>query len=245
MMKLLKYELRKTQPVKWVLLCIALAAEVLYLIGLFGKWNTGLTLGGVLLFVMSGMSLLVVGLQSVTVLHQDMNTKQGYMLFMTPHSSWCVLGAKVLECSLSILLMSVFFFALAALDGTLLLEKQGVLREALEKLNQLLRMFIKGEIDLMSVAMVMGYMVCVWLCTVLTAFFADVAVSAVFNGKKHTGFLWIVLFIALNIGIWWLQLQMPGQSSKSLLWMLSGVCLACTALLYVASAWIMERKLSV
>ena len=60
---------------------------------------------GIVLLTMLAMGgIMVIGLASVVTLHRDVSTKQSYMLFMTPNSSYSILGAKMLENGLSILL---------------------------------------------------------------------------------------------------------------------------------------------
>ena len=63
------------------------------------------------LLMLAVCGVAVMGLESVFVLHRDMNTKQSYMLFMPPNSCYKILGAKVLECGAAILIAGAFFFA--------------------------------------------------------------------------------------------------------------------------------------
>ena len=126
MMKLMKYEIRKTMMVKWIILGIAALLEVAFLIGLWADKNEMLAVSVVLLVLLAFGSILVIGLGSILTLHRDMNTRQSYMLFMTPNSSYRILGAKVLENGISIMLTGIFFFALGALDVTLLFMSCGI-----------------------------------------------------------------------------------------------------------------------
>jgi len=95
--KLLKYEIRKSLPVKLMILGLAAALELVFLIGLWGDNEKMLATGVLLLTFTAVTATTVVGLASVVILHRDMNTKQSYMLFMTPNSCYRILGAKVLE----------------------------------------------------------------------------------------------------------------------------------------------------
>ena len=103
MLKLLKYEFRKTAFPKLVLFAFILIMEGIFLYGCLRNDGDTKTLG-VILFVMSLMfGFLLIGLMSLVTLHKDMNTRQGYMLFMTPNSTYKILGAKVIECCLTLL----------------------------------------------------------------------------------------------------------------------------------------------
>ena len=119
MLKLMKYELRKTWFTKAILLAVTAAVEAFFLYGLYGEKEDMAAGGAFILLLLAFGGVLVIGLESVITLHRDMNTKQSHMLFMTPNSSYKILGAKVLECSLSILLTGAFFFALGAKQGEL------------------------------------------------------------------------------------------------------------------------------
>ena len=53
---------------------------------------------GIIFLVMCTIfGVIYIGIESVNVLHRDLNTKQSYMLFLTPKSSYQILGAKILE----------------------------------------------------------------------------------------------------------------------------------------------------
>ena len=95
MSKLLKYELKKTWALKLMILGIAAAAEAAFLIALFldnGNRRDFLGITILLLFFIALGGTILIGVQSVLTLHRDMNTKQGYMLYMTPKNSFQVLG---------------------------------------------------------------------------------------------------------------------------------------------------------
>ena len=95
MLKLMKYELRKTAFSKLVLLVITAVAEVAFLLGIFLKKDNLLAMGIVFLFMCAVFGIIYIGIESVNVLHRDLNTKQSYMLFLTPKSGYQILGAKI------------------------------------------------------------------------------------------------------------------------------------------------------
>lgn len=93
MLKLMKYELRKTAFSKLVLLVITAVAEIAFLIGVFWKKDNILAMGIIFLVMCTIFGVIYIGIESVNVLHRDLNTKQSYMLFLTPKSSY-----QILEC---------------------------------------------------------------------------------------------------------------------------------------------------
>ena len=169
MLRLLKYELRKTLFSKLILIGITAMAEAIFLIGFWGKKENPLTIGALLLFFIAISGIALMGLLSLITLHRDMNTKQGYMLFMTPNSCYKILGAKMIECSLSLLLAAAFYFALGYLDFSLLLGK-GTNQQILDMINQMLQSInSKILLDAPHLSALVFNMVACWICTVAIA----------------------------------------------------------------------------
>ena len=247
MKKLMKYELRKTMTTKLILLGITAVAQILFMIGLYAEKNTLLAFGIGILFMLAMGGTMVIGLQSVLTLHRDMNTKQSYMLFMTPNSCYKILGAKVLENGLSILIIGAFYFALGALDVTLLFAKENNLQELWNMVEKLIHTFNESvRIDAGGIACFLFSLLTGWIAVVSAAYLADVISSALLNGKKFNGLLSFVIFIALFIFLTWLDQKLVSSGNINLQMLIAGgVSLLLSAGMYVATAQIMERKLSV
>ena len=119
MKALLKYEIRKTWATKLILLGITAVEELAFLVGLYlmgrevDNYVTAVSIS--LLVVTAIAGVILIGVQSVLTLHRDMNTKQGYMLYMTPRNSYQIMGAKFLENGLSLFLAGAFYFLLGFL----------------------------------------------------------------------------------------------------------------------------------
>ena len=249
MLKLMKYEFKKTQMTKLILLAITALAEIAFLIGLYLMEKPSLLSASTVLLVFLAMGgIWVIGLESIVILHRDMNTKQSYMLFMTPNSSYRILGAKVLENGLSILLAGAFFFALGALDITLLFAKEGQLSDIWRMIQDLIHSLNQEiEINVHSLASFTFNMLSNWFLVIMTAYLADVVSSALLNGKKHNGVLSFVLFIVLSIATSYLaRFMVSGVNGIEMKMVLDGVIsLVFSVAMYVVTAQIMERKLSV
>ncbi len=251
MFRLMKYELRKTWFTKVILLIITAVAEIGYLIGLYGDKEDTIAISIVFLVMLAMGGALVMGLESIITLHRDMNTRQSYMLFMTPNSCYRILGAKVLECGASILLAGAFFFALGALDLTLLFAKTGQLGKIWEMIQQALSsMRLNGrpvQIDMRSVGAVVFMMVTSWIFTITTAYLADVISAALLNGRKYNGLLSFLFFLMLNwiFGKILRLITNPVPDMVAMMFLYGGIALVFSAVMYVATAMIMEKKLSV
>ena len=248
MLKLMQYEFRKTLAAKLILLGITALAEIVYLIALYTDAKDTMYGSVIALVLLAEGGLLVMGLQSVLTLHRDMNTRQGYMLFMTPNSCHAILGAKVLECALSILIAGAFYFALGALDISLLFVKSATLNELWELVQEFLKRVNQTvQPNKEYFASLLFYTLTAWINTILIAYLADVVSAALLNGKKHNGLLSFALFLALA----WAAGRISGMAGHCMadfnlsMVVQGGVHLVLAGIMYVITAQIMERKLSV
>ncbi len=248
MKNLMKYEFRKTLAVKMLVLGAAALAECLFLIGLWGDMDRVLAMSIFLLTMLAFGSVMVIGLASVVILHRDMNTKQSYMLFMTPNSCYRILGAKVLENGLSILLSGAFFFALGALDITLLFARQGSLAELWDTFTGFLRRIDERiTLDAPTMMTLTANVLSTWICTVTAAYLGDVISTALLNGKRFNGLLSFLAFVLLMWLTGFVQMKTVGAIGdiRTAFLAETAVALVFSAVMYVLTAQIMERKLSV
>lgn len=246
MLRLLKYELRKTLFSKLILLGITVIAEAIFLIGFRGKDENTLTIGALLLFFIAISGITLMGILSLITLHRDMNTKQGYMLFMTPNSNYKILGAKVIECSLSLLLAAVFFFALGYLDFSLLLGK-GTNQQILDMVNQMLYTVNRQiQLDAPHLSALLFSLIADWICTVTIAYLSDVICTSLLYGKRGNLVITFLLFIALNYGVSKVLQLVPESIGiiPVLIWQ-GVIALALAGVMYVITARLMEKYLSV
>ena len=250
MLKLIGYEFRKSWIAKAILLGITALLEVVYVVGLLTSDEATITIAAALLFMIATSGILVIGLMSVVVLHRDMNTRQGYMLFMTPNSCYKILGAKVLENGLSILVAGAFFTLLGALDVTLLFGHYNRLDELWQMAQKILTSMVPG-IRLENTVLILFLLtaLCSWVSTVVTAYFADVMASSVLRGKRGGGFVAFLIFLAINLLVGWATTKL-GEAKlfkdvETLFIWSSVIDLALAGLMYWLTALVMERRLSV
>ncbi|MBO4836520.1 MAG: hypothetical protein J5564_02375 [Clostridia bacterium] len=253
MRELLKYEMRKTRVMKLIALGITAVAELIFLIALLARnqeGNTDEILGicAVLLVFITFGSLLLIGIQSIVTLHRDMNTKQGYMLYMTPRSSWQIVGAKMLENGLSLALTGGFFFLLGLLDVTLLLSRMGQLAEIWRHLTDLLHSINADlHLDSRDLLCLTAELLASWLATVSIAFLADIISSALLNGKKFNGIITFLFFIVLTVLLNVVQHKLvpAGTGLQAMLLLEALIALCYSAIMYVAAVQVMDAHLSV
>lgn len=253
MKALLKYEMRKTWPMKLILLGITAVVEIVFLAALLLRNSQGNTdklivAMSVLLFFIAFGGIMLIGVQSLLILHRDMNTKQGYMLYMTPRNSFQILGAKMLENGISLALAGAFFFLLGTLDVTMLFSRLGELEALWDYVQDFLRM-VNAEIELNArgIACLTAELLSSWLATVSVAYLADIISAALLNGKRFNGLLTFVFFILLTVLLNTFQRQLlPRDTALNTVLIVEAViALVYSAAMYTVSAFIMDRYLSV
>lgn len=246
MLKLMKYEFRKTAFSKLILLSITFVCEIVYLLGVFLKKDTPLSLGIAFLVGCATMGILYIGLESVTVLHRDLNTKQSYMLFLTPKNSYEILGAKILENGISILLTGVFFAVLAAIDMAVAYLYIGGLKETWNMVSRFLDVSMNISIEPKAILFIFFTMLASWITYIVNADLAVILSATVLAGKKASGVVSFVIFIILSTLLGMGLDKVPTLESRELTFALYiAVSLAVSVILYLISGWIMEKKLSV
>lgn len=247
MLKLMKYEFRKTMFSKFILLFITALAEIAFLIGVFADWDKALQIGIFGLTMCAMVGVFYIGIESLLVFHRDLNTKQSYMLFLTPHNSFQILGAKVLENGFSIFITGVFYLVLAGADFSLGVLRIGGVKEFLYMLDQLLATInLTINVHFVDAFAVLCTLLASWLLMVVTGYLAIVLSATVFAGKRFSGLVSFVLYILIA----WLcgmilDLLPTLKDMNAECVMLAGGALVLVALMYWITGWIMERRLSV
>lgn len=247
MLKLMKYEFRKTMFSKLIILIITALAEAAYLLGVFLKWNNGLAWGLVGLSLCAVIGIAYIGIDSLLVFQKDLNTKQSYMLFLTPQSSYQILGAKVIENGLSIFLAGAFYAALAALDFTVGVLYIGGVKGFLDVIRDLsVQIRLDISITPESVLLVFFTILASWLMMIVIGYMAILLSATVFAGKRFSGLVSFLIYLLITWAANAVINLVPDVANEMQQYCLViGAALVVTAVIYVAAGWIMEHKLSV
>ena len=240
MLRLLKYEFRKTLFPKLVLLALLVIFEGIFLYGYWTDNNSTITLGLSLFLFTFLCGLLAIGIISLVTLHKDMNTRQGYMLFMTPNSTYRILGAKVAENGLSMLGIGAVGLGICLLNFSLI-------KQELEFITSFLKNFGIGLTPTFShLSALLVYIISSILCSVTTAYLADVICSSMLNGQKGSMVITFVLFALLNFGIQKIMGLVPASLDIVVMFLLQGaIALVLATVMYIITARLMDRYLSV
>ncbi|MCR4830491.1 MAG: hypothetical protein K5883_03460 [Pseudobutyrivibrio sp.] len=248
MFNLIKYELRKTLGLKFIILIMFAIFQVTYLIGLYGELDTPLVFGTMGLTFGSFVAIILIGVYSIRLLRKDLNTKQSYMLFMTPNNSYKILGAKVIENGISIIVASLFVILLGILDISLLTTKYSEFGDLIAFINQALGDL--QQINTASIVSTVCVMIAEWLYIVGTGFFAIVIIATLLNGRKHNGIAGLGIFFLITFIVRFVINKTVSRSydiniSLAHNLTLIAIYIVLAIVMYFVTAWIMDNKLSV
>lgn len=247
MLKLMKYELRKTMFSKMVILAVTAVAEIAFLCGVFLKSEDAMAWGilGLVLCAMVGISY--IGIESLLVFHKDLNTKQSYMLFLTPRSSYQILRAKVLENGISIFVAGAFFAAIAVIDSSVAILHIGGLKELLDVLHDISVSF-SVNINITPESALMAFLATLasWLMMIVAGDLAIVLSATVLAGKKLSGAASFIIYLLIALAAGKILDLLPVINNDYLEFgMMIGATFVLIGIMYAAAGYIMEKKLSV
>ena len=247
MLKLMKYEFRKTMFSKAVLLIITALAALAYLVGVFAKLEDTMGWGIVGLSMCAMIGIFYIGIESLIVFHKDLNTKQSYMLFLTPNSSYRILGAKIVVNGIAIFAAGAFFAALAALDATIGILYIGGLKEFLDILGEVVKS-IQINIDVQPEHILMIFLagLASWMMMIVTGYLAIVLSATVLAGKKFSGFVSFLIYLLISWISGRLMNLVPAMHDFHIQFgLIIAVAFVIILVMYAVTGWIMEKKLSV
>ena len=137
--KLIKYEWRKQRTTRILILACLLVFLLLFGIGAIIKNETVVAVS-ILVITFAGMfGVLYVGIENLVILNKDLKTKQSYMLWMLPHSTYEMLGATVIAGVLQMSFVFLAFSITSVMTVTVTSASEGSLGELLRELSYLLK----------------------------------------------------------------------------------------------------------
>ena len=250
MLKLMKYELRKQAFSKLIILIVAMLGELIFFTGLIlDHQNTmGLAIGLLSMFTMGAMFF--IAFESIITYHNDLKQKQSYMLFLTPRSTYSIVGAKVISSGLQIILAGLGFALIFAADGAALLARYSSIKEIRDLIRHFFSMQYNIDIDSKLVILVILTLLISWISTITLAYFSITLSTTFLADKKGKGFISFIIFLVLEFVIAKFSDLITGipnlSRSEGDVLLLSIVFYAVmTAVTYLATAWMLDKKVSV
>ena len=238
---LIKYEWRKQRLTRILILACLLAFIVLFLIGGLIK-NETIVAVSILIITFAGMfGIFYVGIENLVILNRDLTTKQSYMLWMVPHSTYEILGAKLIAGILQMVFVFLAFFAAGVVTVTVTAASEGSLGDLLRSLGRLFKEVTNSNVDWGAFFGVM-----------MVGFLAIILTRTVLLNARFGGVIAVIVFFLINIGIERIYVLFDSLIDMAPLGGMGGVSLfdyifyiVMTVLAFFLTGWIADEKLSV
>lgn len=201
MLKLIKYELRKDMTLYIVIFSILFALE-LYLGGsILCKSDANVAISMILFLLCGWAGIIFLMIMGVVSYARELNSKYSYMTFMTPNSTYAIVGAKYLTLFIVTVLASALYILFIYADVQLAMVKYGNIRNMREMADQILEIMAGTNISDIIIgiaAVVLG----IWINIILTVSFAYLAITlsaTILANKKGKGWLAFGLFVVIRV----------------------------------------------
>ena len=252
MLKLVKYEFRKSLTALMTLLGLTAGLEAYFLAALFLDKENHLFIAMLLMMLCAYAVAVYVFVRGVTSYSGELKSRSAYLIFMTPNSTLKIMGSKFLYTFVNGLLFAALYGALGLLDLTLTLQKY----QRYDALWGAAQNFLKA------------YGVHVSLLAVIALAYLAITLShTLLRDRKGRGLVALLIFFLLNWLVNWFSglfpsaldllvvydgdmAQATGQviatSQEVLLSMLPAalISLEVIVLSWLGCAWMLERKVS-
>ena len=268
MLKLVKYEFRKSLTALMTLLGLTAGLEAYILDALFLDKENHLFIALLLMILCAYAVAVYVFVRGVTSYSGELKSRSAYLIFMTPNSTLKIMGSKFLYTFVNGLLFAALYGALGLLDLTLTLQKY----QRYDAFWGAAQNFLKAygvHVDQIALGLLAGtaYIFLSLLAVIALAYLAITLSHTLLRDRKGRGLVALLIFFLLNWLVNWFSglfpsaldllvvydgdmAQVTGQviatSREVLLSMLPAalISLGVIVLSWLGCAWMLERKVS-
>jgi len=243
----MKYEFKKQAMTKYIMLILMAIIEVIFLIGLIVKNNENLiAVPMVIMIMITIVAIFFVSVESIFTFSNDLKTKASYMLFMTPHSSYTIIGAKLLVSFITLFLTGMVLLLINTGNFVLLGARMEGFAQVRDVIAMLLKEIWRIEINFYDVFKFILLLLIGFAIFITTAFVSITISSTVLANKRFKGLVSFAVFIALNLVFTWISNNILATDiwSNSYFLISMGINLIFLIATYLGTAWLLEKKIS-
>ena len=250
--KLIKYELRKQRASRMVIFIALAIALVGFWTGILFMNNTLMGVSAAAMVFGAVFVLFYTGIEVILVFNRDLRTKQSYMLWMVPHSTYEILGAKLIAGILQMVFVFLAFFAAGVVTVTVTAASEGSLGDLLRSLGRLFKEVTNSNVDWGAFFGVCLLLLISWINVMMVGFLAIILTRTVLLNARFGGVIAVIVFFLINIGIERIYVLFDSLIDMAPLGGMGGVSLfdyifyiVMTVLAFFLTGWIADEKLSV
>ncbi|WP_455714537.1 hypothetical protein [Anaerosporobacter sp.] len=246
MWKLIKYELRKQMQSKLIIFGIVALIELFWFWGLFFNERALYSTSGIL-FMVATISMTFLYFESITTFSRDLKTKNSYMMFMTPNSSYKIVGAKILTSVVQILVYGLCFFGIGLLDMGIMAIRFNSFSETIEMVQKLLREFMNIDVDVTFVFLNIAVILISGIFILVLAYVSITLSSTFLANKSYKGVVSFLIFVAISIVEDKISSALFGKmllSDNNTMLLFIVWYAALSVIAYVVTAWMLDKRVS-
>lgn len=247
MFKLMKYEFRKQLMSKIVILAMIGILELMFIYGIIAKDTNAIASAVGIFMVLAFISTMFVSFECAFTYSKDLKTKQSYMLFLTPNSAYGVVGAKVLTTIVQVFLTGAVFGTVIIANILFMAARYNGVKEVIQVAQQFFKEAMQLDIQMDLVVAVIVYVLAYWILLIIIAMFSITLTYTFLANTKVKELISIVLFFLILWGVDRIAgAILPDLAHVTSYVMLggTGICIVLTALFYLGTAWMLDRKVS-
>lgn len=212
MLKMIKYEFRKSFLQTIIAIGVFVALEIYFLLGMYvfdSRIHAPIAAFG--LFFAAICSYIFVLLLGTISYSSDLKNKSGYLLFMTPISSYKIIGAKLLNTLVQGVILLAIICGLFFIDCRLVSKEMNV-GMMVEFVNMVLGN-MGLELTFLDVVIRTIYFIFTFLLEfymiITTAYLSISLSSTILQNKKCKSFVSFILFVVIMIAVFYIACHLP------------------------------------
>lgn len=210
MLKLIKYEVRKSRTMTVIVIGLMAVLEAYFGIALWTDSDMHLGISSSLMVIAVFGAFLAVFISGVAAWSGELKSKTSYMPFMTPNSPIKILSAKLLSTLVLGLLLGGVMVVLGVVDVNALLNHYDGWQEMYRMFDTfMLQLGVNITQTLFSIGTMLLYILLTFITAISTAYLAVTLSATLLGEKKLKGLVSFILFLAINIGFSWLSNRLP------------------------------------
>lgn len=198
--RLIKYEFRKDSGTYLTLFGILVVTEIYFLISFLLKSNNHMVLALVLAELGGSFGILALMISGAVSYSKEINSKYSYMTFMTPNSTYKIVGAKYLSLLIVTVAGTLIFSLFLGLNIKLITDRYKEIHIITAELDELGRAFgFNTGSYIASFLATLVTMMISFLFSVSCAYVAITLSTTILANRKGKAFLSIVFFFVIII----------------------------------------------
>lgn len=207
MLKLVKYEFRKSLYSILVFVGILFALEFFFLYQYMKGSEEGVVAGAALLYLSTMVCFFMVFAFGIITYSKELSSKSSYLVFMTPNSTLKIVASKYLYTFLFGVLLVVILICLGLFDFNLMADMFGSELEFIEMIVEWMEeMGISVTVMVTNLLAGIVEFLVIFFMIISMAYFAITLSATALQNKKGKGIISVLLFV----GIFWLAVQLEG-----------------------------------